>query len=195
MMIYILLTKEKVSQDVLNRFDCGHPDFNYFLQNDAEECTVNGKGVTYILVDEEEDKEGKQITAVFAFCTLKATSLYYENQENTMFNISCAEIKYFAIAKRFQKLKTGKGGTEKYYSTVFFEILLADLYQMSTSVIGFTGIFLRANENGEKLYRRKKFIDAKEYIIPYEEDDELGKCTPMYLSINDNLYNIFGFED
>ena len=66
---------------------------------------------------------------------------------------------------------------------------------MSTSVIGFTGIFLRANENGEKLYRRKKFIDAKEYIIPYEEDDELGKCTPMYLSINDNLYSIFGCED
>lgn len=195
MMKYILLTKEKVSQDVLNRFDCGHPDFNYFLQNDANECAANGKGVTYILVDDEEDKDGKQITAVFAFCTLKATSLYYENQENTVFNISFAEIKYFAIAKQFQKAQTGKQGTEKYYSTCFFEILLADLYQMSTSVIGFTGIFLRANENGEKLYRRKKFIDAKEYIIPYEEDDELGKCTPMYLSINDNLYSIFGCED
>ena len=41
-MKYILLTKEKVSQDVLNRFDCGHPDFNYFLQNDANECAANG---------------------------------------------------------------------------------------------------------------------------------------------------------
>ena len=204
-MKYILLTKEKVSQDVLNRFDCGHPDFNYFLQNDANECAANGKGVTYILVDDEEDKDGnkriyffKNVLRVFFqffIIRLKATSLYYENQENTVFNISCAEIKYFAIAKQFQKAQTGKQGTEKYYSTCFFEILLADLYQMSTSVIGFTGIFLRANENGEKLYRRKKFIDAKEYIIPYEEDDELGKCTPMYLSINDNLYSIFGCED
>ncbi len=157
MMKYILLTKEKVSQDVLNRFDCGHPDFNYFLQNDANECAANGKGVTYILVDDEEDKDGKQITAVFAFCTLKATSLYYENQENTVFNISCAEIKYFAIAKQFQKAQTGKQGTEKYYSTCFFEILLADLYQMSTSVIGFTGIFLRANENGENWCCKSSF--------------------------------------
>ena len=65
---------------------------------------------------------------------------------------------------------------------------------MSTAVIGFTGIFLRANENGEKLYRRKKFVDATEFMIPYEEDDELGKCTPMYLSISDNIYSIFGEE-
>lgn len=49
-------------------------------------------------------------------------------------------------------------------------------------------------ESGEKLYRRKKFVDATQYMIPYEEDDELGKCVPMYLSINDNIYNIFGVD-
>lgn len=76
----------------------------------------------------------------------------------------------------------------------FFEILLIDMYELSTKTIGFTGIFLRANLNGEKLYRRKKFINATNFIIPYEEDDELGKCTPMYLAINDNIYSIFGVE-
>jgi len=192
-MKYIELAKAKVGQDVLDKFDCGHPDFNSFLAEDAIECANSGNGVTYILIDEAEEETG--ITTVFAFCTLKATALYYSKQEDdTLFSASCVEIKYFAIAKAFQKMRTGKLGTEKYYSTVFFEILLTDLYEMSTSVVGFTGIFLRANENGEKLYRRKKFIDATEYVIPYEEDDELGKCTPMYLSISENIYSIFGIE-
>ncbi len=192
-MKYVELTRSSVSQDVLNAFDCGHPDFNTFLTEDAIEYANSGNGVTYILIDEAE--ENNKITAIFAFCTLKASALYYSKEDsNSLFSNSCVEIKYFAIAKVFQKTKTGKKGIEKYYSTLFFEVLLADLYELSTSVIGFSGIFLRANENGEKLYRRKNFVDATQYMIPYEEDDKLGKCMPMYLSINDNIYSIFGVD-
>lgn len=192
-MKYVELANANISQDVLDKFDCGHPDFNDFLSAEAIECANSGNGVTYVLIDENEEESG--ITTVFAFVTLKATALYYSKEDsNCMFSTSCAEIKYFAIAKAFQKAKTGKLGVEKYYSTVFFEILLMDIYELSTKTIWFTGIFLRANANGEKLYRRKNFVDATEFIIPYEEDDELGKCTPMYLVINDNIYSIFGIE-
>lgn len=192
-MKYVELANANISQDVLDKFDCGHPDFNDFLSAEAIECANSGNGVTYVLIDENEEESG--ITTVFVFVTLKATALYYSKEDsNCMFSASCAEIKYFAIAKAFQKAKTGKLGVEKYYSTVFFEILLMDIYELSTKTIGFTGIFLRANANGEKLYRRKNFVDATEFIIPYEEDDELGKCTPMYLVINDNIYSIFGIE-
>lgn len=191
-MKYVQLTKSNVSQDVLNAFDCGHPDFNNFLAEDAVQYTNNGNGVTYILVDDT----AKEIEEIFAFCTLKASALYYSKEDNNdrLFSTSCVEIKYFAIDKAFQKTKTRKRGVEKYFSTYFFEILLSDLYEFSTTIIGFTGVFLRANENGERLYRRKKFVDATQYMIPYEEDDELGKCTPMYLSINENIYSIFGVE-
>lgn len=190
---YVELAKSNVNQEILNAFDCGHSDFNDFLAKDAIEYTNSGNGVTYILIDNAEENE--KVTTIFAFCTLKATALYYSREDSdSLFSNSCVEIKYFGIAKVFQRNRTGKRGVEKYYSTLFFEILLADLYEMSTSIIGFTGIFLRANENGEKLYRRKKFVDATQYMIPYEEDDELGKCVPMYLSINDNIYNIFGVD-
>lgn len=192
-MKYVELANANISQDVLDKFDCGHPDFNDFLSAEAIECANSGNGVTYVLIDENEEESG--ITTVFAFAALKATALYYSREDsNCMFSTSCAEIKYFAIAKAFQKAKTGKLGVEKYYSTLFFEMLLMDIYELSTKTIGFTGIFLRANANGEKLYRRKNFVDATEFIIPYEEDDELGKCTPMYLVINDNIYSIFGIE-
>lgn len=188
---FIQLDKVNISQDVLSDFNCGHPDFNSFLREDAISLAAEGEGVTYVLVDDEEiDNE---ITAIFAFATIKATALYYETNDRYI-SQSCAEIKYFAIDKRFQKTRTGRTGTEKYFSTVFFETLLMDLYEMSTKTIGFTGIFLRANDNGIKLYERKHFINATEYMIPYEEDDELGKCTPMYFPISSNLYSIFGVD-
>ena len=45
---YVELVGACVSQDVLQKFDCGHPDFNNFLADDAIECSNNGEGVTYI---------------------------------------------------------------------------------------------------------------------------------------------------
>lgn len=193
---YVELVGACVSQDVLQKFDCGHPDFNNFLADDAIECSNNGEGVTYILVDKDE-YVNKKISTIFAFATIQSTSLQYYDikNENRMYSISGVEIRYFAIAKRFHKQTAYLIDENKYYSTIFFEYLLADLYEMSTKMIGFKAIFLRANENGKKLYRRKKFIDATEYIIPYEEDDPLGKCIPMCLMIQEDIYNIFGIYE
>ena len=193
---YVELGSACVSQDVLQKFNCGHPDFNNFLVNDAIECRNNGDGVTYILVDKDE-YDSKNISTIFAFATIQSTSLQYCDIGNCdkIYSISGVEIKYFAIAKRFHRQTADLIDVNKYYSTIFFEWLLADLYEMSTKTIGFKAIFLRANENGEKLYRRKKFIDATEYIIPYEEDDPLGKCIPMCLMIQEDIYNIFGIDE
>ncbi len=69
---YIRITDVHVSQDALQKFDCKHPDFNNFLINDAINDTYEGKGVTYILVDEEEIKT--EVSTIFAFATLRATS-------------------------------------------------------------------------------------------------------------------------
>lgn len=197
--IYVNLSRSNVSQDVLQRFNCGHPDFNDFLVHDAIKCNDNGDGVTYILVDKTEinieEPEKSNISTIFAFATIRTTSLQYYNSEDTnkIYSISGVEIRYFAIAKMFHKQIAYLIDPDKYYSTVFFERFLIDLYEMSVKTIGFQMIFLRANKNGEKLYRRKQFADATEYIIPYEEDDPLGKCIPMCLMIQDNIYGIFGY--
>lgn len=192
-LIFTELEGSNINQDVLQKFDCGHPDFNDFLREDAKQNSCEGKGVTYILVDKNEYQQ-QNITTVFAFATIQSTSLhYYDIIENNqvLCNIPGLEIKYFAISKFFQKQTIGN--SKEYYSTAFFEILLVDLYEMSTKIVGFQAVFLRANSAGEKLYKRKNFIDTTQYIIPYEEDDPLGKCKPMVLMIQDNIYSIFGF--
>lgn len=193
---YVELSNACISQEVLQKFNCGHPDFNEFLVNDAIEYSCNGDGVTYVLVDKEE-YENKKVSVIFAFATIQSTALQYYDVKNSekIYSISGVEIRYFAIAKKFHRQKACLIDASKYYSTIFFEWLLADLYEMSTKIIGFQVIFLRANEKGEKLYRRKKFVDATKYIIPYEEDDVLGKCIPMCLMIQDHIYNIFGIDE
>ena len=190
--IYVELEESKVSPSVLKAFDCYHPDFNDFLANDALKFSADGMGVTYVLVDEEEFYN-HNISVIFAFATLQAMSLYFhQNHSPDLFDLPFAEIKYFAIAGTLQKVLAYDMGGFKYYSTVFFEYLLMKLYEISTRVMGFQAIFLRANDNGRKLYKRKRFADASDYIIPYTDDDPLAKCTPMILSISDHLYDIFG---
>lgn len=189
---YIELKEELVSQEVLQQFDCGHPDFNTFIREDAIKYKNNGEGVTYILVLEEEYKK-RNITSIFAFATLQTTALLYHDLDDndSILRMSGVEIKYFAITKGFQKQHAYMLNPSKYYSTCFLEMLLIMLYSMSIEVIGFQAIFLRANENGEKLYRRKQFVDASKYIRTLEEDDPMGKCIPMVLVIQENLYSIF----
>lgn len=193
-LIYVELSQANVSQDVLHSFDCKHPDFNNFLSNDALNLSADGEGVTYILVDKNEYQE-KNITVIFAFATIQAMSLHYRADVSDMLcSISCVEIKYFAINRRLQKQIAYNIDANKYYSTIFFELFLQDLYELSTKCVGFQAIFLRANKNGEKLYKRKHFIDASNYIVPYTEDDPTGKCIPMILNISTSIYDIFGVD-
>ncbi len=190
--IYVELSQANVSQDILRSFDCKNPDFNDFLYEDAINFSADGKGVTYILVDENEYQQ-QNISVIFAFATIQSTALhYYEEDSEVLSSISCAEIKYFAITRKLQKQIAYTIDENKYYSTIFFEYFLQELYELSTKYIGFQAIFLRANKQGENLYRRKKFIDASSYIVPYTEDDPTGKCIPMILNISSNIYDIFG---
>ena len=78
---YVELRSACVSQDVLQKFNCGHPDFNNFLVDDAIKCSDNGEGVTYILVDKDE-YINKEISTIFAFATIQSTSLQYCDIQN-----------------------------------------------------------------------------------------------------------------
>ena len=38
-------------------------------------------------------------------------------------------------------------------------------------------------------------MNVTKYSIPFDEDDPLGKCIPMCLVIEENLYSIFGEDE
>lgn len=190
--IYVEYNKANIKQDVVQKFDCKHPDFNDFLRNEASSYSANGCGVTYVLVDKEEF-ENKNITCIFAFATIQTIALFREEDNNTRVTaIPCAEIKFFAIRRQLQKIRAQDIDPNKYYSEIFLEWFLQDLYEISTKVIGFQYVYLIANDAGKKLYERSGFANVENYLVPFEETDPDNKCIPMIFDFStDNLYKIF----
>ncbi len=191
-LICVSMSELTFDTNALKKFDCGNVDFNEFLEKDALNSAMNGDGVTYVVIPLDEYEQGV-IYTILAFATFSAMALLYE-QNHQIMGIPALEIKYFAISKRLHKGEAYIKPYYKYYSTILFEHILAQIYQLSWKNIGFRTIFLRANKQGEKLYRRKSFTDAEGFLIPYSDDDPLGQCVPLMLPIQENLYSIFGCE-
>jgi len=187
---FIEIEDTKINKEVLLSFESGHPCMDDFLHNDCMKISGKGEGVTYILVQRNEYEENN-ISIVFAFATIATMGLMHMDDIedipikditkcDRVENISCLEIKYFAIHKRF------RGAKDKNYnrfSFKFFNILLQNLYIMSMRVIGFKMLFLRSNIEGMPLYSSAGFKSLVDYIIPYDKVAE--GCEPMGLSLSE----------
>ncbi len=185
---YVVLSGAEVETEILKSFSSGHSEIDDFFYNGTDEYLFSGKGVTYILIESEE-YESNTISLIYGFATISSCGLLQQLDDNLKsiedignkgyaVNVPCAEIKYFAINRCFRGQKNKNGSL---YSQQFFKMFLQDLYLMSVSTIGFSTIFLRANNNGKRLYANCGFIDFNEYIIPF--DEKADDCIPMGVAI------------
>ena len=107
-----------------------------------------------------------------------------KEKEPLLVAIPAVEIKMFAINRKLRGqrayLLDPQGNNN--YSNIFFRILLEKLYYMSMDTIGFQMIFLRANTEGETLYRKNRFVECEEYLDTYDEKAEGCKTLAITLS-------------
>lgn len=176
---YVELNQSNVTDEVIEQFDCGNRDMTEYLHHQAKQDTIEGNGVTYVLVAEDRKR-------IYAYATIKTYSLYYYDDAEKyhtkplnadgkiLLAIPCVEIKMFAISKKLkgQVAYILDPENKQHYSSIFFKWFLEDLYYMSMNTIGFQMVFLRANEEGEKLYRNNKFVDCDEYLSTYDAKAE-----------------------
>jgi hypothetical protein len=176
-----------VSDTIIHNYDSGDHVFNTFLREKAREWQDNGEAVTYVFVDAEEIDTGNY-TRIYGYASINTLGLLY-NEEGLDKYLPCVEIRMFSIAKQLRK----RHDPSIKWSEILFKLVLQNLYQLSTSVIGFHGIFLNANSNGYKLYTDCGFQPINDYTIPQDEDKlEISDCAPLLMIIDDNaLYNIF----
>ena len=178
---------ESVDEAVIKKFDCGSHAFNSFLYEEARKWNASGESVTYAFADSEEI-EKQAISRIYGFASINAIGLSYENEGRILY-LPCAEIRLFAIAKQLRK----RHDQTVNWSDILFKTLLRNLYQMSTTVIGFKAIFLNANHEGYQLYKDNGFEEITEYTVPQKDTEvDINECTPLLLMItNDVIYNIF----
>ena len=131
----------------------------------------------------------RQYKRIYGYVSINTMGLLYKAEDKENRYLSCAEIRVFAIAKQLRK----RHDTTIKYSDLIFKMVLQNLYELSTSVIGFKAIFLNANHEGKHLYSDNGFVEITEYIAPTDEKKmELANTTPMLLIIDDDMiYNIF----
>lgn len=168
---------------LIEQFSCGHDEIDRYIKEDALLDQYNGRGVTYLILNELEDK-------LIAYYTLMSTSLIYaiDNSCNTKIDklrisgFPAIEIKMFAVSKTYQKcvyLSDDLGNT--LYSDLILGSLIGDIYTFSSEVIGIQMIILYSTDEALKLYRRNHFEDLGQYIPLYSEYTK--DCTPMYLRL------------
>lgn len=178
---------ESVEDSVINNFDSGNHAFNDFIYNRAKLWNSAGEAITYVFADAEEISK-QTVTRIYGFATINALGLLYDNDGRNEY-LPCVEIRLFAIAKQLRK----NHNPSIEWSNIIFKTLLQNLYQMSTSVIGFKAIFLNANHDGYQLYIDNDFTPIKEYVTPeVDEKIKIENCTPLLLMITDDtIYNMF----
>lgn len=177
-----------VSDDVIRNFDSGNDKFNDFLYNTAKSWNDTGESITYVFVDKNE-KEENIISRILGFAAINSAGLLFQNTTDEYECLSCAEIRLFAIDKRLRK----HHDQSIFWSDIIFKVLLQNLYQMSTSVIGFKAIFLNSNHDGYQLYTNNGFEPIDKYLTPRSDPKiDIGDCIPLLLTItSDTIYNIF----
>lgn len=176
---FIELNQSGVTDEVIHQFDCGNADMTDYLHEQAKKDSIEGKGVTYVLVSEDRER-------IYAYATIKAYSLYYyddadkyhaktgNDDEQVLLAVPAVEIKMFAISKKLkgQVAYLLDPIKKQHYSSIFFKWFLEYLYYMSMDTIGFQMVFLRANDEGERLYRNNGFIECDEYLSTYDAKAE-----------------------
>ena len=176
------LNIEGVSDAVIKEFDCGNRAFNDFLYEKAKVWNAKGESVTYVFADAAEI-EKKAVTRIYGFVAINTLGLLFDNNGQAEY-LSCAEIRLFAISKQLRK----RHDKTIQWSDIIFKKLLQNLYQMSTSMIGFKAIFLNANHEGYQLYKNNGFEPIKEYVAPQKDPKiTVEDCTPLILTINDDM--------
>lgn len=175
---------ESVDEKVTDSFSSGNELFDEFLKVHARRWQDCGEAATYIIADAQEVINNK-VEYVYGYVTLNTTGLLKRFEEGSVVQyLPCVEIRMFAIDRSLRK----HGDPYVNYSDIIFNLVLMNLWAMSVHMIGFKGIFLNANHEGERLYRNAGFEDVTEFVAPTEEDKiDIKGTTPMLLMINDEF--------
>lgn len=193
---FVELNQSEVSDEVINEFDCGNRSMTEYLHQYAKDDTIKGKGVTYVLVTADRKR-------IYAYATIATYSLYYyEDAEKfhtkemnefgkVLLAVPSIEIKMFAISKKLkgQIAYLLDPKNQQHYSSIFFKLFLEKLYYMSMSSVGFQMVFLRANDEGERLYRNNKFVECDKYLSTYDAMAE--GCTSLAITLTEIEYVLF----
>lgn len=188
---FIWTNISNVNESVIKPFDSGNQRYNDWLIEKALTWQSNGEMVTYVAVNKSE-YDNDSVSKIYAYASISATGLMMLDDNNEVEYLSCCEIRLFAIHRGLRGVLD-----ENFvpYSVGLFKSFLQDLWQLSTTEIGFKALFLNSNSDGLHLYTDETvgFMKPEGYVTPTRESElDISGCTPLLFFLDENgIYKMF----
>lgn len=189
--------------DIVSKFSCGEDVFDTYLNKEALDDRLNGRGVTYIVIDQatkssnkkDEDKNPLQSECkLVAYYTISTSTVHFidaydfedadipEPEKRKHYSpISAVIINMFAVNNEYQDCIY----EEELVSSLVLQSLISDIYDITTNIIGAKMIILCSVPDAVDFYKRNNFKEfPKEYTI-FDYID-LADNKAMYLTLHDS---------
>ncbi len=169
---YELVALTAEHSDLIGSFCCGNEVIDDFLK--YKSWGNEESGITYLFLSDNND--------VLAFMTLSCSSLVYKDSSVRQ-SFPAIEIRYFAVAKKYQKFPMLEDDGEIFYlSDQILCDAIAFCKKISEETIGADYILLYSVDYAVKFYKRNSFKPLAEYFA-HDKKRYLDGCTPMYMDL------------
>lgn len=156
-----------------SEFSCGNDKIDEYFHKQAATDT---ECVTYIFPDDETNE-------VIAFLSIRCSGIIVDSQTRLEI-LPAVEIKYFAVAEKFQHIHMDLYETESATHNISDEIFAMSVRKIRdiTDLIGADYIILYSVPTAVSFYERNLFQPFSKYFTPERTRFTEG-CTPMYMPL------------
>ncbi|MTO10438.1 GNAT family N-acetyltransferase [Turicibacter sanguinis] len=171
----------------LDDFNCGDQGLNDFLQGQAIFFHGEGRGLTTLIINEENND-------IMGYYTIRCNALQYDTKSTEMryvitpgednstekyINlyevIPVVEITRFAIDDKYKRKKVG--------ATVLSNLII-EIINNIASIIGVTAIFVLSSETAVDFYKYIGFEEFPEDIQKRIKESETSRCKGLYYTLS-----------
>lgn len=181
----LLYTKEY--SNMTSEFTCGEEPFDSYLNEEALEDRLNGGGVTYIVIDQDENR-------LIAYYTISTSTVHFVDNYDFEYEdipddekrkhyspISAIIINMFAVNNIYQDcIYEGEVVSAK-----VLESIIGKIYTMSTDIIGAKMIILCSVPDAVDFYKKSNFEELPSIYTLFDHIDLDGN-KPMFLTLHES---------
>ena len=185
--------------DIVSKFNCGDIAFDTYLNKEALEDRLNGRGVIYIVIDQAIKSSNNENSLqnedkLVAYYTISTSTVHFidtydfeddaipEPEKRKHYSpISAIIINMFAVNNEYQDCIY----KEELVSSIVLQSIISDIYDMTTTIIGAKMIILCSVPDAVDFYKRNSFEEfPKEYTI--FDHIQLSDNKALYLTLHNS---------
>lgn len=155
-----------------------------YIQNDAFEDMQSGDGVSYVVLNNDENGELGELVAYFTLVSSAMPCIYRTEDDEVyeaILGIPAIKIHMFAVSDKYQDVFY----KNKPIAAWIFETIINIIDERSKKDVGIKAIYLHALPSSKTFYKKNKMLEAEKYMKPFSGmDDDLDVMYVFIRQVN-----------